>query len=142
MPSNFEISFDLSQIEEVASDLLRQFKSKKIWAFDAEMGAGKTTLILALIRQMSEMKPEGSPTYSLVNSYKSDEYGEIHHFDLYRLNSIEEALDIGIEEMIYDNLAFCFIEWPKKVEQLLPQETIWLYLSPLENGTRRLEVRL
>jgi len=82
---------------------------------------------------------EGSPTYSLVNVYDTEMYGKIYHFDLYRINDELEALDVGLEEMVYgDNI--CFIEWPEKVKDLLPHNTIWSYISVDEVGSRILTI--
>ena len=123
----------LSDLPKVAKLLLENLSDKKVWAFEGEMGAGKTTLVLEILKQLGIEDAEGSPTYSLVNGYQDKNGGQVFHFDLFRVEEIEEALDMGIEEMIYDE-AFCLIEWPKKVEQLLPEETIWLYLS-IKEGT-------
>ena len=113
----------LTDLPFAATQFLENMGDAKIFAFHAEMGTGKTTFITALLHAMGIKEVEGSPTYSLVNIYESEMYGTIHHFDLYRIQSEEEALDIGIEEMIYsDN--FCFIEWPDKIESLLPEEVV------------------
>ena len=82
---------------------------------------------------------EGSPTYSLVNVYDSEMYGKIYHFDLYRIEDGTEALDIGLEEMVYGD-DICFIEWPEKVRDLLPHNTIWSYISVNEDGSRTLTI--
>ena len=100
----------------------------KIFAFKAEMGCGKTTFISALLNYMGIEELEGSPTYSLVNIYDSERFGKIHHFDLYRIESEEEAFDIGIEEMLYSDY-FCFIEWPDKIERLLPEEKVYVSIK-------------
>ncbi len=130
---------DINDIQRVATDFLNDFGHRKIFAFEAEMGTGKTTFILALLRAMGIEHPEGSPTYSLVNSYSSPMYGKIYHFDLYRIEDEEEAYDIGIEEMLYSN-SYCFIEWPEKIASLLPLNTITVKMSLLDNGHRLLEV--
>ena len=134
--------FDLGEINEVAVELLNSFKEHKVWVFEAEMGSGKTTLILEILKVMGIDSAEGSPTYSLINTYETERFGVVNHFDLYRLRSLEEAFDIGIEELLYNNQNYCFIEWPKKVEQLLPKETIWVYLSPTDDGKRLIEVKI
>jgi tRNA threonylcarbamoyladenosine biosynthesis protein TsaE len=84
---------------------------------------------------------EGSPTYSLVNTYDSVAFGRINHFDLYRLNSEEEAFDIGIEEMLYGG-DYCFIEWPSKIENLLPENTIWVRISINDENERIISVEI
>lgn len=131
---------DISHIPAVASQFLTDFGHKKIFAFEAEMGTGKTTFILGLLRAMGIEHPEGSPTYSLVNSYESPMYGKIYHFDLYRIEDEEEAYDIGIEEMLYGNKAYCFIEWAEKVQNLLPLNTVTVKMSLNEAGERIIEI--
>ena len=118
-----EIRIDsLADLPQAAETFFNAIGDAKVFAFNAEMGNGKTTFISALLNYMGITELEGSPTYSLVNIYESDQYGKIHHFDLYRIESEEEAFDIGIEEMLYSN-HFCFIEWPDKIENLLPEGT-------------------
>ena len=129
----------IEAIPNVALEFLDEVGHRKIFAFDAQMGAGKTTFILGLLKAMGVRDFEGSPTYSLVNVYDTEMYGKIYHFDLYRINDELEALDIGLEEMVYgDNI--CFIEWPEKVKDLLPHNTIWSYISVDEVGSRTLTI--
>lgn len=127
---------DINSIPSVAAQFLTDYSHKKIFAFEAEMGTGKTTFILGLLRAMGIEHPEGSPTYSLVNSYESPMYGKIYHFDLYRIENEEEAYDIGIEEMLYENTAYCFIEWAENVRNLLPPNTVTVKMSINEEGER------
>lgn len=131
---------DINSISSVAAQFLTDYSHKKIFAFEAEMGTGKTTFILGLLRAMGIEHPEGSPTYSLVNSYESPMYGKIYHFDLYRIENEEEAYDIGIEEMLYENTAFCFIEWAENVKNLLPMNTVMVKMKMNESGERIVEV--
>jgi len=129
----------IEDIPNAALEFLDEVGLRKIFAFDARMGAGKTTFILGLLKAMGVRDFEGSPTYSLVNVYDTEMYGKIYHFDLYRINDELEALDIGLEEMVYgDNI--CFIEWPEKVKDLLPHNTIWSYISVDEVGSRTLTI--
>ncbi len=140
---------DLHQLPLVArlfrDEVLLAGKEKtkpKKFAFVGEMGIGKTTFILELIRQMGVSGVEGSPTYSLVNEYHSEKFGEIFHFDLYRIESEEEAFDIGIEEMIYADNAYCFIEWPERIHNLLTSEFVWVHFTrDEESGFRTLNVK-
>lgn len=129
----------LNDLQGAATKFLEEFGHRKIFAFQAEMGTGKTTFILALLRAMGIEEAEGSPTYSLVNTYDSPMYGRVYHFDVYRLNSEEEAYDIGIEEMLYGG-GYCFIEWPEKIENLLPDNTIWVYIRKNEENDRIISV--
>ena len=96
---------------------------------------------MALLKAMGIEDPDGSPTYSLVNSYDSPMYGRIYHFDFYRIDDIEEAFDIGVEEMLYDD-AICFIEWPEKISEILPDNVIWSYIRVNEDGTRTITIDL
>lgn len=107
----------------------------KVFAFKGQMGVGKTTFILSVLKAMGVEGVEGSPTYSLVNSYESLAFGKINHFDLYRLENEEEAYDIGIEEMLYND-AYCFIEWPEKIVSLLPDTTVWVNFQMNDNLER------
>lgn len=131
----------LHEIQDVAARFLSELEHRKVFAFDAEMGTGKTTFILALLKAMGIEEVDGSPTYSLVNSYESNMYGKVYHFDVYRLKNEEEACDIGIEEMLYDG-SYCFIEWPEKIKNLLPDNTIWVYIRKNEANERLISVEL
>lgn len=137
-----EISIkNLQDLRRASQEFLNSTENCRIFAFDAPMGAGKTTFICSLLQAMGIEDAEGSPTYSLVNVYESIKYGKIYHFDLYRLNNTEEAFDIGIEEMLYsDNI--CLIEWPEKITELLPDNTIWSYIRVNEDNSRTLTVEI
>lgn len=133
------IAHSLEDIPFVAKILLEQLGNRKVVAFYAEMGSGKTTLITAVLRAMGIENPEGSPTYSLVNSYDSPYFGEVLHFDVYRLNSLEEALDAGIEELLYSG-AHCFVEWAEIVEPLLPEDVMNVRIQVNESGERIIQI--
>ncbi len=132
----FQIN-ELSDLKSIASELLEKFGHHKVWAFEGQMGVGKTTFIQEVLRELGIEDLEGSPTYSLVNEYQTPRGGDIYHFDLYRIDNQEEAFNIGIEEMIYGD-GLSLIEWPEIVKDLLPLDTIWLKLSILEPGQTRL----
>jgi len=137
-----EIKIDgLDDIKRACMEFLELSEGHRVFAFSAEMGTGKTTFIVSLLKAMGVEDIEGSPTYSLVNSYSSPVYGAIHHFDLYRIESEDEAYDIGIEEMLYNN-DVCFIEWPEKIKEILPESAIWVYIRINEDNTRTLIAEL
>lgn len=130
---------DIKEIPHIAQQFLEEFGHNKVFAFDGEMGVGKTTFISALLTAMGIADLEGSPTYSLVNVYDSKMFGKIYHFDVYRLKSEMEAYDIGIEEMLYGG-GICFIEWPEKIANLLPDNTIWVYIRKKDDNSRTITV--
>lgn len=138
------IEIEISSVEDIpraAKEFLDQVGENKVFAFDAEMGSGKTTFILGLLRAMGIEEVEGSPTYSLVNTYDSEMYGKVYHFDVYRIEDEMEALDIGVEEMLYSD-SVCFVEWPEKIKNLLPDTTIWSYIRINEDNSRTLTIDL
>ena len=119
------------------ADLLNEHK---IVALAGQMGAGKTTFVQTILKSIGVEELEGSPTYSLINEYQSSLLGKVYHLDLYRLNAIEEVYDIGIEELLYQNVV-CFIEWPEKMHEMLPDNTIWVYLRVEEDLSRIITIK-
>lgn len=116
------MEFKIESVEElnaVAQKLIPQF-SHKVVLFEGEMGAGKTTFIKVLVEELGTQDEISSPTFSIVNEYETDS-GKVFHFDLYRIKSEEEAMDFGIEEYLYSG-NYCFLEWPSKIENLIPEE--------------------
>lgn len=130
-----EITFSLDKIDEIAKKILTLSKHK-IFLLEGEMGVGKTTLTKAIAKQLGVKEVTSSPTFSLVNEYQSDD-GLLYHFDLFRLEDLSEAYDIGIEEYL-DSDNFCFIEWPEKIMSILP-EYHTLQLDWVDEQTRRLK---
>lgn len=128
------MKFQIESIEElttIAKELIPHFQHKTI-LFEGEMGAGKTTFIKVLVEEMGTLDEVSSPTFSIVNEYETD-LGKVFHFDLYRIKSEEEAMDFGIEEYLYSN-QYCLIEWPSKIENLIPNEHHTIEIITEENS--------
>lgn len=120
----------------IAERLLEAAGGRRKFAFYGQIGAGKTTLIQALCRILEVEDYVTSPTFALVNVYESPE-GPVYHLDLYRLKNLEEALDIGIEEYLYDE-AYCLIEWPELIESLLPEDVLRIKINFLTESSRKI----
>ena len=126
-----KISHSLDDLEAVASWILDSIKEDVI-LLKGQMGAGKTTLIKAICKELGVVDEVSSPTYSLVNEYHSANGEIVYHFDLYRINDESEALDMGIDEYLYSG-SKCLIEWPEKISNLLPQDCATVEISVDEN---------
>ncbi len=131
-----KIEFSLNKIDEVVTQLLA-LKPEKIILFNGEMGAGKTTFIKILCKQLGVENTTSSPTFSLVNEYEILNNELVYHFDVYRLKNQNEALDMGIDDYLYSG-NWCFIEWSEKIIDLIPKEHSVVTISVLENGNRLL----
>lgn len=131
-----ERTFHLENIQEIASVLIAGFKHK-IVLFEGEMGAGKTTLIKEICRQLGVAHLANSPTYSIVNEYIGKE--KIYHFDLFRLKNTNEALGFGVEEYL-DSGHYCFIEWYEVVKPLLDSNYTLITLKKVDENTRKIIV--
>lgn len=128
----------LSDIEDAAQELTEAIAERKVVAFYGEMGAGKTTLISELCRQMGVAEKVCSPSFAIVNVYKSATDATINHFDFYRIRKIEEVYDFGYEEYFYSG-DLCLIEWPELIEELLPEDTLRLKITAIDEDTRIIE---
>ena len=127
---------NLSDLPAAAEKLMKFAGDEKIFLFKGDMGAGKTTFIKSLCKYAGIDENVTSPTFSIVNEYRSAET-RIYHFDFYRLKKQEEALDMGYEEYFYSG-NYCFIEWPEKIESLLPQHYIRIDIQVYPDGKRSL----
>ena len=127
--------------EVSALEILKATEPHRVFAFNGKMGAGKTTFIKKLVETMGTVDVVNSPTFAIVNVYDVEQpyKGEVYHFDCYRLKDIREALDFGAEEYLYSG-NYCFIEWPEMIEQILPEDTVWVHITPMENGDRELVI--
>ena len=122
-------------------EILKECAPRRVFAFDGQMGAGKTTFIKALCEAMGTSDVVNSPTFAIVNVYDVEQpyKGEVYHFDCYRLKDIREAMDFGAEEYLYSG-NYCFIEWPDMIDALLPEDTVRVTITAEENGDRRMAV--
>ena len=123
------------------TDILEKCGTKRVFAFDGKMGAGKTTFIKHLCEAMGTEDVVNSPTFAIVNVYeveaKNGNTEEVYHFDCYRIKDIREAMDFGAEEYLYSG-NYCFLEWAEMIEPLLPEDTVWVKIEVMENGDRSL----
>jgi tRNA threonylcarbamoyladenosine biosynthesis protein TsaE len=129
----------LDQVPDIAKMILESVTNKTL-LFYGEMGTGKTTLIKELIKQLGVIDIVSSPTFSLINEYLSPDGESIYHFDFYRIEDEDEAYDIGIEEYFSSN-SWCFMEWPGKVENLLPLDSVAIHLTINMDGTRNIQIK-
>lgn len=126
------------KLAEASRLFINEIGDKRIVAFYAPMGAGKTTFTTALCRALGVADDEvNSPTFSIVNEYRDSQGESIYHFDFYRIEKLEEALDIGFYDYI-DSGSYCFMEWPENIEGLLPEETLKVYITVNSDESREL----
>lgn len=118
----------LEDLPRIAQEILTLKGKEQILAFSGEMGAGKTTLISAICNALKVQDAISSPTYSLVNEYLRENGEKVYHFDFYRIDSEEEAMDMGVEDY-FESGSLCLVEWPEKIEDLLPENYIHVKIS-------------
>lgn len=129
----------LDDIEKVAASFLDYVGDRTIFALYGAMGVGKTTFVKAVASCAGVTDDVSSPTFAIVNEYGTTDGKVIYHFDFYRINDVSEALDFGYEEYFFSGNK-CFIEWPEKIDELLPDDIVNCYFTELPDGTRELEV--
>ncbi|MBD5356984.1 MAG: tRNA (adenosine(37)-N6)-threonylcarbamoyltransferase complex ATPase subunit type 1 TsaE [Bacteroides sp.] len=132
--------FSLAELPDAAHDFLEAMRDDRIFAFEGGMGAGKTTFIAEVCRQLGADDDSGSPTFSIVNEYVDAQGKPVYHFDFYRLDSPQEALDLGAEDYFYSG-NLCLIEWPDRIGDLLPEEAVTVRIEETEDGRRKLTMR-
>lgn len=130
----------LDTIREAAREFVANMDDRTVFAFRGSMGAGKTTFIKAICEELGVEDVINSPTFAIINEYRSTTTGElIYHFDFYRINKLSEAEDIGTEDYFYSG-ALCFIEWPEKIEELLPGDVVEVAITEQTDGSRIVEI--
>jgi tRNA threonylcarbamoyladenosine biosynthesis protein TsaE len=129
----------LDAIHEAAKQFIAAMGESTIFAFYGKMGAGKTTFVKAVCEELGVEDVINSPTFSIINEYRSSGNGElIYHFDFYRIKKEEEAFDFGYEDYFFSG-ALCFIEWPELIEDLLPEDAVKVSIEEQEDGSRLLK---
>ena len=128
----------LDELDMVAQAVIDSLDGRTVVAFDAPMGAGKTTLIGRIARLLGAEDDTTSPTFAIVNQYEGER--TMFHFDMYRIDRIEEALDFGTEEY-FDSGELCLVEWPEKIEALLPEDTMVVKIEIMSESARRFIIR-
>jgi tRNA threonylcarbamoyladenosine biosynthesis protein TsaE len=132
-----EIVFDLDSIENTAKDFLQINKGHKVYAFSGDLGAGKTTFITALCKNLGVEETVTSPTYSIIQEYSTQNNDVIYHIDLYRIKSEREAMDAGIEDCLNSN-EICLVEWPERVPGIFPTDTFFASIKIISGNIRKL----
>ena len=136
-----EVNFSLNEIDAAAQTLLAQTGGYKVFAFHGDMGAGKTTFIHALCDAMNIADVVTSPTFSIINEYKTREGQTIYHLDLYRIKDENEAINAGVEDCLYSG-SICLVEWPEKVPGIFPDETLHVTITSVDDNIRKLKYNL
>lgn len=133
------MNFELNNIKEAARQFVKEMGERTVFAFYGSMGAGKTTFIKAVCEELGVTEDVvASPTFAIVNEYKSD-HGPLYHFDFYRIKKLEEAIDMGFDDYLYSGQP-CFIEWPEFIEPLLPDDAVRVHIEELPDGSREIKM--
>ena len=132
-------NYSLNELPSIAKMVIENAESKTL-LFYGEMGVGKTTLIKEICKLLGVEDIANSPTFSLVNEYKTNDNSTVFHFDFYRIENEEEAYDMGVEDYLYSN-NWCLIEWPENVKNLLPLDSVIVDISLLSDGQRNIQLK-
>ena len=139
-----EYTITINGIEDypqAAREFVKLLDRGRIFAFYGKMGSGKTTFIKSICEELGVKDSINSPTFAIVNEYEDRNQNTIYHFDFYRIKSIEEVYNMGYEEYFYGD-AICFMEWPELIEELLPEETVKVFVEETEGGARSVKIML
>ena len=128
-------TYSLETLPHLVDHILGLIEEYKVLEFQGEMGAGKTTLILKILERLGVNDLEGSPTYSLINEYRMDQGLKIYHIDAFRINSLAEGYELGLDELFHEN-AYFFVEWAEKITNFLPERRLVLTITPNASLTR------
>src|SRR3954451_24835787 len=131
------VEFTLQNIRSTAEKLWQEYKPYSVWALHGEMGSGKTTFVHTLCEVLQVNDVVTSPTFAIINEYRSAVAGIIYHMDWYRLKNEEEAMQAGIEDALLSG-SLCLIEWPEKAQGLLPNDVLNIYIEAIDENTRRI----
>ena len=132
------IEFSLAELPNVVRTVLRDAEQTRCFVFDAPMGAGKTTFIRALCNELGVVDTVNSPTFAIINHYKTRQQQNVYHMDWYRLRHANDAIEAGVEDCMLEPNAYSFIEWPERAAELIPKPYLRLQLQVLDEQTRRL----
>lgn len=135
-----EIFFELDGIGNTVKDFLKTADRYKVFAFSGDLGAGKTTFISALCDELQVVETVSSPTFSIIQEYKTTTDKIIYHIDLYRIKNKQEAMDAGIEECLNSN-EICMVEWPEKAPEIFPKETVYTTIETISPSARKLIIK-
>jgi tRNA threonylcarbamoyladenosine biosynthesis protein TsaE len=136
-----EVNFSLNEIASAAVNLLAEAGRYKVFAFHGDMGAGKTTFIHALCDAMHIAGVVTSPTFSIINQYQTSDGQTVYHMDLYRIKDENEAINAGVEDCLFSG-SICLVEWPEKAPGVFPDETLHIYITSIDDNTRKLKYNL
>jgi len=136
-----EVIFSLDEIQDTAGKLLAEATAYKVFAFHGDMGAGKTTFIHAVCEAMNITDVVTSPTFSIINQYKTKQDQTVYHMDLYRIKDENEAINAGVEDCLYSGNV-CLVEWPGKAPGIFPDNTLHIYITSIDDNTRKLKYNL
>lgn len=133
-----QLVYKIDEIQNAASELWKELGDSRVFAFQGAMGAGKTTFIQALCREIGVEGVMSSPTFSIINEYTSAK-GSVYHIDLYRCSGEEEAIRAGVEDCLYSG-NICFVEWPSIARNIFPPDTVEITIGEINNNTREINV--
>ena len=132
---------NLEEINSVAKRFIEIVGTRRVFAMYGAMGVGKTTFVKAICQELGVEDTINSPSFAIVNEYHTKEDNIVYHFDFYRIEDVQEAYDFGYEDYFYSQ-ALCFIEWPERIESILPSDVINLNFTEEEDGSRLIQIKM